>query len=242
MARGLMSKVRRAVQYGHAMVTRKTINDEFVTWLGFANAGMLNPGNVYLLDLAVREAPANGAFVEIGSFCGLSTNCIQHFKRKHGRDNPFFSCDRWIFENSENATLGTGPITHAEYRAFVMDTFRRNVRFFGAGMLPHTIEMFSDEFFDAWRAGAAAIDVFGRPVTLGGPVSFAYVDGNHTYEYAKRDWQNVDEFLLPGGLVLFDDSAPHLEFEVYPVTQELRRNPRYELVAANPNHLFRKLS
>jgi hypothetical protein len=79
-------------------------------------------------------------------------------------------------------------------------------------------------------------------VTMGGPLAFAYIDGNHTYDFAKRDWRNVDEFLVPGGFVLFDDSASYLDFDVYPVTRELRRNPKYELVSANPNHLFRKLA
>jgi len=241
VAKGLFRKLQRGVQYGYAMATRRKIDDEFITWLSFANAGMLNPGNAYLMDLAVEQAPEGGAFIEIGSFCGLSTNCILHFMRRHGRKNTFFTCDKWAFENSDGGgTLGDSPLQHAEYREFVKTTYMRNVGFFGAGERPRTIEVFSDEFFDLWRRRANVSDVFGRDVELGGPISFAYIDGNHTYEFAKRDWQNVDEFLLPGGFVLFDDSASYLEFEVYPVVRELQRDPNYELVATNPNHLLRK--
>lgn len=241
MAKGPFRKFQRVVQYGIAMATRRTMEDDFIRWLSFANAGMLNPGNAYLMNIAISQAPAAGAFLEIGSFCGLSTNCILHLMRRHGRSNLLFSCDKWIFENIEGGRLGDSPLLHTQYREFVKETFVRNVRFFGAGVLPHTIEVFSDEFFELWSAGQAACDVFGRHAQLGGGLAFAYIDGNHTYECAKRDWQNVDRFLVPGGFVLFDDSASHLEFEVYPVTQELRGNPRYELVAVNPNHLFRKV-
>lgn len=241
MATSPIRQLQRVVQYAIATATRRTIDDDFIRWLSFANAGMLNPGNAYLMDLAIREAPPDGAFLEIGSFCGLSTNCILHFMRKHRRSNPMFSCDKWVFENIQGGYVGESPLLHAQYREFVKETFIRNLRFFGAGVLPHTIEVFSDDFFELWSAGTSTPDVFGRQAQLGGGLAFAYIDGNHTYEYAKRDWQNVDRFLVPGGLVLFDDSASHLEFGVYPVTRELRSNPRYELVAVNPNHLFRKI-
>lgn len=241
MLTGMLRRISRGAQYLRGLVTRQTLDDEFVRWLTFANAGMLNPGNVYLMDLAIRDLPAEGALIEIGSFCGLSTNCILHFMRKHGHSRPFFTADRWLFENSEGGRLGDAPLTHGQYREFVMGTFRRNVEFFGAGVLPNTIEVFSDEFFDLWRRQASVVDLFGRTVKLGGPIAFAYIDGNHTYDFAKRDWQNVDEFLVPGGFVLFDDSAPHLDFEVYPLVRELERDPRYSLVRANPNHLFRRV-
>jgi hypothetical protein len=53
----------------------------------------------------------------------------------------------------------------------------------------------------------SAIDVFGRNVVLGGSLSFCYIDGNHTYGFAKRDFENKDRFLAPGGFIFFDDSG-----------------------------------
>ncbi len=85
-------------------------------------------------------------------------------------------------------------------------------------------------------------DVFGREAALGGPISFCFVDGNHTYDFAKRDFTNVDEFLAPGGFILFDDSYDYRnEFGLTPLMREIERNPRYELVAKNPNYLFKRV-
>jgi predicted O-methyltransferase YrrM len=215
--------------------------DEFKAWLSYANAGMLEEGNHYCFDYAIRNLPSHAPIVEIGSFCGLSTNFLTYYKRKHGATNTLFNCDKWVFEGVEHGpTLGESQITHTEYRALVKDSYVRNVSLFSKGDLPHTVEMFSDEFFAAWRKREQVTDVFGRTAQLGGAISFCYIDGNHTYEYAKRDFENCDEFLEPGGFVFFDDSADNSQWEVRDVIKEIKRSGKYEVVVKNPNYLLRK--
>jgi hypothetical protein len=219
---------------------RKDISNEFVSWLTFANAGMLDRGNLYCFDFAIRNLPSDAPIVEIGSFCGLSTNLLTYYKKKHGKQNRLFTCDKWVFEGSDTNRLGDSSITHADYRRFVKESFMRNVNMFSGDDLPYTIEVFSDEFFDLWSKHRGAADVFGRDVNLGGKISFCYIDGNHSYEYAKRDFVNCDRFLEVGGFVLFDDSADHSGFEVTKVIAEVKAMKSYEVVARNPNYLFRK--
>ncbi len=217
--------------------------DEFVTWLGFANAGMLCDGNVFSFDYALSNMPAksSAAVVEIGSFCGLSTNAIGHYMRKHHVTAPLFTCDRWLFENANAGKCIAGsPLTHDEYRKYVVESFHRNVNLFSRSRLPHTIEAYSDEFFDLWRKRATTTDVFGRSVTLGGAIGFCYIDGNHTYDFAHRDFVNTDEFLIPGGFILFDDSADESGWDVRRVIAEVLRSGKYEKVIDNPNYLVRK--
>lgn len=220
------------------------IADEYVAWLSFANAGMLNKGNLLAFDYAARNLPAGGAVVEIGAFCGLSTNLLTHYLNKHKAPNPLVNCDRWTFEGAEDAKvrLGDSGLTHAEYREFVRASYKYNVRTFSRGRMPHTIELQSDEFFAAWSAGEQTRDVFGRPTSLGGPIAFAYVDGNHAYDYARRDFENVDRHLQPGGFVLFDDSADGSHWEVTRVVAEVKRMANYRVVARNPNYLFQKIA
>src|SRR5262245_28880189 len=57
---------------------RDATPDEYVRWLCFANAGMLDPGNLYCIEHAIKNLPSGAPVVEIGSFCGLSTNLIAH--------------------------------------------------------------------------------------------------------------------------------------------------------------------
>jgi hypothetical protein len=219
----------------------KTIQDEYISWLRFANAGMLDAGNVWCLDHAVHNMPEALPIVEIGSFCGLSTNVIIHFCLRHGRTNPIYCADKWIFEGAENGgSLAGSRLTHEQYREFVMETFKRNISFFSQGRLPHPVKALSDDFFALWHGQTSIVDVFGVEVVLGGPIGFAYVDGSHKPEQCRRDFENVHEFLVPGGYVLFDDSSEKAPFGLYPLMREIGDRDDYEVVIENPNFLFRK--
>jgi predicted O-methyltransferase YrrM len=214
---------------------------EFIQWLQFANPGMTRPGNLLAFDYAAAHLPTDSPVLEIGSFCGLSTNFIAYYLRKHGRGNSIFTCDKWQFEFAdEDGCLPTTDIRFNEYRTFVKESFMRNVRFFSGDNLPRAIEMLSDEFFDAWKARGTVEDVFGRETTLGGNFSFCFIDGNHTYQYARRDFEHCDEHLDAGGFLLFDDSTDGSGVGAARVAQEVRRSGRYELIMRNPNYLFRK--
>jgi hypothetical protein len=216
--------------------------NEFLAWVRFAVPGMLNEGNVDAMGYAVANMPPGKPVLEIGSFCGLSTVVLSYLLNKHSKTTPIFSCDKWEFEGQQlGAFLGDSPsVTHDAYRAYVRNTFLRSMQTFAADRLPYTIECISDEFFRRWSQNERAIDVFGRPVTLGGGLSFCYIDGNHTYEFAKRDFENTDRMLVSGGFILFDDSADGSHWEVNQLTREIAAGHQYELISKNPNYLFKK--
>ena len=216
--------------------------DPFTQWLTAANAGMMDPGNLHCFHHAVGQLPSLAPIVEIGAFCGLSTNLISHMKRVHGVRNPLISVDPWQFEGMghANATVGAGPVTFSQLRDHVLDTYQRNVRLFSADDLPHPLVMTSDAFFAAWDEGRSVTDLFGHTLTLGGPLSMCFVDGNHTYEFARRDADNATRHLDSGGWLFLDDSADGSGWEVERVIDELRADPRLQHVMANPNHLFRR--
>ena len=220
----------------------KALDDEFLNWLSFANAGMLSHGNSYCVDYAIKRLPTDNPIIEIGSFCGLSTNVIAYLLKKHSRQNKIFTSDRWIFEGAEKGgTLGTSEIKHSDYRSFVMDTFKRNVSFFAKPIEVHPIEVFSDDFFRLWDNADVVTDLFDHEQKLGGNISFAYIDGNHTYEYAKRDFLNVSKHLDVGGFIFFDDSSDFSKFGCARLMKEIVSDPNYEFVMKNPNYLFRKI-
>jgi hypothetical protein len=68
--------------------------------------------------------------------------------------------------------------------------------------VPHGSQVFaleSDEFFARHRLS----DVFGGLAT-----DVAFIDGMHLFEYALRDFMNVEQTCGPGSLVLFHDCIP----------------------------------
>ncbi len=220
------------------------IADEYVTWVYYVNAGMLVRGNLYCFDYAMQHLPSNAPILEIGSFCGLSTNLLGYYKRQRGRCNVLLTCEDWSFDGgAPGAEFPTSCLPIEEYRALVKETFLRNVKMFSGRGLPGTVEISAEDFFTAWRKASTVIDIFGTTRRLGGPLSFCYIDGNHSYESAKRDFLNCDEFVEPGGFILFDDSSDDTVFEgVRRVVAEVRESLRYRLVMKNPNYLFQKKS
>jgi hypothetical protein len=233
----------------------KTLQDDYITRLegSIGGAGMLHPGNVYAFDYAIKHLPeAAGAILEIGSFAGLSTNVISWLLRKHQRHFiPFFCCDPWKYDGyydlqRENDKVylahfeGCTHVTRQDYTDFIRESFIRNTRLFSAGFLPHSLPMPSDAFFNAWKSAEVLTDVFGAPARLGGPLSFVYVDGDHSYDQARRDVEHALEHLLPGGFLLLDDSANFWKYGSVQLAKEMKRWKGLDLVMKNPNYLFQK--
>jgi SAM-dependent methyltransferase len=220
---------------------RRSQEDEFTRWLRYANAGMLEPGNVWCMDFAIRNLPSADPMVEIGSFAGLSANVICHLLRKHSRGNKFFTCDNWDVTGEELAGCIPGSdIGFPRYAQYVKASYQRNIEFFSPGNRPHTIEASSTDFFGKWSRNEEAVDVFGRTVRLGGPISFCYVDALHSCDAVRKEFESIDRYLVPGGFILFDDSSDSGPFDVNRLMPEIARNKRYELVQQCPNYLFRK--
>jgi hypothetical protein len=233
--------LRQFYHLGRDWLRHRALDDEFVRWLTYANAGMLKPGNAWCMDYAIRNLPSASPLVEIGSFAGLSANVICHLLRKHGRGNAFFTCDNWdVTGRRETGRINGGDLTFEEYAAYVRAAYVRNVEFFSRGNRPYTVEMSSAQFFEKWARGDEARDVFGRAARLGGPISFSYVDGVHSREAVRREFESLDAHLEPGGFILFDDSSDSSPFGLNVIMREIAADGRYELVRQNPNYFFRK--
>lgn len=237
----MIGRLKRFYLIARDRFRRRHDEDEFIRWLRYANPGMLEPGNVWSMEYVMRHLPSPHPLVEIGSFAGLSTNVICHLLRKHGRDNPFFTCDNWDVTGRRLAgRIDGSALTFPEYADFVKASFLRNVNFFSPRNRPHTVEAGSEQFFAKWIRGEPVTDVFGREARLGGPISFCYVDGVHSREAVRREFESVDLHLDRGGFILFDDSSDSSPFEANRVMPEITRSGRYELVHQSPNYLFRK--
>lgn len=88
------------------------------------------------------------------------------------------------------------------------------------------------ETSDAFFAGRTRESVFG-----GDPVDLAFIDGMHLFEYALRDFANVESWCSPNGTVILHDCIP-----LAPVAAERERRTRfwvgdtYKLVWALARH------
>jgi hypothetical protein len=211
-----------------------------------ATGGWPNHGNIETMNYVVQHRPDDAAMLEIGTFCGQSVCALAYLLEKSGAPNRLFCCDIWRYD--EGTATPASPVgdarhlTYADYNRFILDSYIRNAKFFCHGNPPSSLEIDSDNFFSWWHASREATDVFGRTVQLGGPLSFCFIDGNHNYDYARRDFENTDRLLVPGGFILFDDSADDSPWvDVRKVVSEVLATGQYKLISKNPNYLLQKI-
>lgn len=202
--------------------------------------GWLEKGHIYCMDYAIKNLPDNSPVVEIGTFEGLSSNVILYFLKKYNKPNLLYTTD-WYF----NDITPEDKIVHLknprDIRQFIKDSFVRNVSFFNPGAFIKSSGQSSDIFFDAWKNNKEIENLFGEKFVPEGAVSFAYIDGNHVYEYAKRDFENVNKLLVKGGFILFDDSADYTFRGSKKVAQEAMKTGEYRLIKKNPHYFIQKI-
>lgn len=211
--------------------------------------GMLKEGNIGLLDFAIKNMPTEGSVLEIGSYGGLSANLIIHLMRKHQKNNSFFTCDAWIYEGykdtlqkvTNNYIDGRKDIQRTEYSVYMKNAFINSTRFLSPQNLPFSFHQYSNSFFDSWNENKSELDIFGRTVSLGGHISFAYIDGGHSYEVAWKDFNNIASHLLSNGYVLLDDSADGQNFGSAQIISQIKKDSRFKVIAKNPNYLIQKI-
>jgi hypothetical protein len=211
--------------------------------------GMLKPGNIRSMDIAIQQMPENGSVIEIGSYGGLSANLLIHLMSKYARSNPFYTCDAWIYEGytdhlkdvPETHIDGRPDVPRSAYATYMMQAFIQSTTLLSSHRLPYSFHMRSEDFFNAWNAGKTETDVFGRTRQLGGDIAFAYIDGGHSYAVARSDFNHVASHLLVGGFILLDDSADDDQFGSATMMSEIKKDNRFKVVAKNPNYLIQKI-
>jgi hypothetical protein len=237
----LDAKIRRPPPRHELMESDPLLKHPFLKALRYVVPGWLHPGNIELFDYCFANLPSDAPVIEIGSFAGLSLNTIIHLLKRQGRSNPVFSVDDWNWKNYTNDYPDDSPVSQEEFTRAVIETFRRSVSLFSRGNLPYHIVSNSDRFFAEWAAGNSNTDFFSREIVLGGPISFAYIDGDHSYEQSLKDFQNVDRHLEVGGFVVFDDSNESWPGSWRTAREAAERND-YRLVDKRPNYCIQKIA
>jgi predicted O-methyltransferase YrrM len=128
-----------------------------------------------------------------------------------------FSWERWgllsvladyclFFNKGDILEIGTGESSihfsklaekynrkcyHCDYSRSGMENLKNTNGYFGNNSITYTGK--SDDFFNETKLT---------------PISFAFIDGDHTYEAAKNDFNNTLKYLVNGGMIALHDSYP----------------------------------
>lgn len=66
------------------------------------------------------------------------------------------------------------------------------------------------------------------------PIDFAWIDGGHSIETIRSDWENVQRVLRPGAAVFFDDYYTEIDTSLYGCNQLVETMPHVVLPAKDP--------
>lgn len=167
--------------------------------------GLMTDTEVRLLRRLASEV-REGCIVEIGSYHGRSTVALAQGARE-GAGRPVYAVDPYL---SFRGPLGKkfGPRDKI--------AFMRNVVFAGLAEGIWTVHLPSEQAARSWDT----------------PVSLLWIDGDHTYEGVRKDWESWAPFLVPGGRAAFHDSLdPRLGvFRLIPEILEGQGFRRVEVV------------
>jgi predicted O-methyltransferase YrrM len=146
-----------------------------------------------------RLAQNKQRVLEIGSYVGASACCFGLGMKDSAPEKMLFCVDTW---NNDSMTEGHWD-TYSE--------FAKNTQEFDAFVIP--VRGFSTEVVHTVASQTSYLDLL-------------FIDGDHTYEGVKADWEAYKSFLQPNSIVVFHDSAwaegvmRVIEEDVKPVVSE----------------------
>jgi MMP 1-O-methyltransferase len=164
--------------------------------------GFLGENEARFLGLLAACIPAQGAIVEIGSFKGRSTVMLAKVASHYGL-GPIISIDPHTHILSTGRDSDTHPSTY--------DDFLTSLR--GAGVEQH-VEIhraFSKKVSGAWNR----------------TIRFLWIDGDHSYEGAKEDFDGFIPFVSPMGVVALHDALNNFPGPIRVFVEEMLRPERF---------------
>ena len=149
----------------------------------------------FAFDLMTALRPA--WFVELGTFRGESYFAFCQAAQAAGVETRACAVDTW---------MGDEQAGSLEENAFHQVDAHNRARYSAFSQLIRGT-------FDA-----------ARPQFADGSIDLLHIDGLHTYEAVRHDFENWCSAVRPGGIVLFHDTAAwHADFGVWRLWQELSR-------------------
>jgi predicted O-methyltransferase YrrM len=164
--------------------------------------GFLRENEARLLGAMAVCIPARGAIVEIGSFKGRSTVMLAKVAAHYGL-GPVVSIDPHTHNLTDGADSSAQPSTYEDFES----TLRK------AGVIEQ-VEIhraLSSDVSRTWKRD----------------IRFLWIDGDHTYEGAKSDFDGFSPFVSPGGVVALHDALNNFSGPIRVFVEEILRSNRF---------------
>jgi MMP 1-O-methyltransferase len=161
--------------------------------------GHLGENEARFLGILAACTPGSGSIVEIGSFKGKSTVMLASVAAHYGL-GPVVAIDPHTAPSVTDPSIERGSST--------FDEFLNSLRTSGVESHVEVHRAYSSDVAKQWN----------RPIRL------LWIDGDHTYQGAKSDFDGFSPFLCPGGIVAFHDSLNAFEGPIRVFVEDILRN------------------
>lgn len=178
--------------------------------------GWLTDEQADMLWRYARVGPFAGTIVEIGSYCGRSSICLALGAAT--RQARVYCIDPWTWV--PEAMTSFRHITRNDMRSSY-ERFLANIRRAGVEQWITPVPGLSHE-------------VVGRIPSF---VDLLFIDGDHTYDGVRRDWDLYTPKLTMSGCVMLHDTEP-TRFGVHQLVQDLADDPRWAIAETVPNAIM----
>jgi len=166
--------------------------------------GFLLEGEARLLGMIAACNPGNGEIIEIGSFKGKSTVMLAKVCQHYGLA-PVVAVDPHNFNSVELRQHKTSEDA-SSYAEFL-----DNIRLAGVSEFVEPIRAYSSDVALKWNR----------------PIRFLWIDGDHTFRGAKRDFDGFFTHVVPGGVVAFHDALHEFSGPIRVFAEDVLRSNEF---------------
>jgi len=179
--------------------------DEFIKTKEYSE---LPKGQLYIPDERCLYNTARGRVAEIGCLCGRSAVLMSYVADSVS-----------TFDIFENYDLIEDEKQRKHYKKISLN-FIHNYKTIRDNLWKY-------ENIGVFSGNSESLIVLAR---YAGLYDFVFIDGDHSYNGAKKDFENALKVIKPNGIIAFHDSNVHEEgMGVWKLMDELKKDIRYEL-------------
>jgi predicted O-methyltransferase YrrM len=150
--------------------------------------GLISKREAWFLFECVAGGPGSGFCVEIGSFQGYSTVCMAYAAKLRSREKIVAIDPHYGYP-------------HHERNFEIVQTY------------PQFIENIKSLDLMPWVDVRVMTSVKAAQKWKGDFIRFLWIDGDHSYEGVKSDYEAWEPFLIENGIIAFHDADPNNPLE-----------------------------
>jgi predicted O-methyltransferase YrrM len=196
--------------------------------------------SLYLLSL--MSSNLEGDILELGTWCGRSAAVLSLSSEITGDVNVYcvdlFPEKKDWFENEDGSYSFKVKIGKEEHGAYQIQTvwkepFERDIKPLYE-KYNGVFDIFSEKLkernlWDKIKPFKGTLDMFVSSVPNSFKCRLAFIDGDHSYEAVCKDIKNIEKYLVPGGIICFDDAFSSYEGVNRAIQDCIIDNDKYDL-------------